>query len=61
VLLPSVSIGRRCKIRRCIMDEDCVVPDGTQIGLDPEADHARFFVTKRGVVLVTPDMLPPRP
>jgi ADP-glucose pyrophosphorylase len=35
VLLPGVTIGRRCKIKRCIIDEDCVVPDGMQIGQDP--------------------------
>jgi hypothetical protein len=27
------------------------------IGLDPVLDQQRFFVTKRGVVLVTADML----
>jgi len=57
VLLPSVTVGRRCKIKRCILDEDCVVPDGLVIGHDPELDRQRFFVTKRGVVLVTQDML----
>jgi glucose-1-phosphate adenylyltransferase len=57
VLLPSVTIGRHCKITRCILDENCVIPDGTQIGQDQEADQKRFYVTKRGVVLVTPDML----
>ena len=57
VLLPSVTIGRRCKITRCILDENCVIPDGTQIGQDHAADQQRFFVTKRGVVLVTQDML----
>ncbi len=31
VLLPSVSVGRRCKITRAILDENCVIPDGTQI------------------------------
>jgi glucose-1-phosphate adenylyltransferase len=57
VLLPSVHIGRRCKITRAILDEGCVIPDGLQIGQDLEADARRFFVTKRGVVLVTQDML----
>ncbi len=54
VLLPSVTIGRRCKITRCILDENCVIPDGTQIGQDQAADQKRFFVTKRGVVLGDP-------
>ena len=57
VLLPGVTIGRRCRIRRCILDEGCVIPDGVQIGHDLEADRKRFFVTKGGVVLVTPDMM----
>jgi glucose-1-phosphate adenylyltransferase len=66
VLLPGVTIGRRCRITRCILDENCVIPDGAQIGQDHAADRKRFFVTKRGVVLVTPDMLrapqtPPEP
>jgi glucose-1-phosphate adenylyltransferase len=57
VLLPSVTVGRRCRIRRCIVDEDCVIPDGLDIGHDAELDRQRFFVTRRGVVLVTPDMV----
>jgi glucose-1-phosphate adenylyltransferase len=57
VLLPGVTIGRRCKITRCILDENCVIPDDMQIGQDPVQDAERFFVTKRGVVLVTQDML----
>jgi glucose-1-phosphate adenylyltransferase len=57
VLLPSVTVGRRAKIKRCILDENCIIPDDMTIGHDPEMDKKRFFVTKRGVVLVTPDML----
>jgi glucose-1-phosphate adenylyltransferase len=57
VLLPGVTIGRRCKLTRCILDEDCVIPDDLQIGQDRVKDEERFFITKRGVVLVTPDML----
>jgi glucose-1-phosphate adenylyltransferase len=57
VLLPGVTIGRRCSITRCILDEGCVIPDDTQIGRDHAVDRQRFFVTKRGVVLVTQDML----
>ncbi|HEX4243296.1 MAG TPA: glucose-1-phosphate adenylyltransferase [Steroidobacteraceae bacterium] len=57
VLLPSVTIGRRCNLRRCILDEHCVIPEGTVIGQDLAEDAKHYFVTKRGVVLVTQDML----
>jgi glucose-1-phosphate adenylyltransferase len=57
VLLPGVTIGRRVKIKRCILDENCIVPDGMQIGYDPEEDRRRFFVTRHGVTLITQDML----
>jgi glucose-1-phosphate adenylyltransferase len=52
-----VTVGRRCLVRRAIIDENCVIPDGLQIGVDLEADKKRFYVTEGGVVLVTPDML----
>ena len=57
VLLPGVTVGRRCNIVRCIIDENCMIPDDMQIGHDRVLDALRFFVTKRGVVLVTQDML----
>jgi glucose-1-phosphate adenylyltransferase len=57
VVLPRVSVGRDCVVQRAILDEGCVVPDGMQIGVDLAADKARFEVTDKGVVLVTPDML----
>ena len=57
VLLPGVTIGRRCKITRCILDEHCVIPDDMRSATTRRRITQRFFVTKRGVVLVTPDML----
>jgi glucose-1-phosphate adenylyltransferase len=57
MLLPTVTVGRRCLVRRAIIDENCVIPDGLQIGVDLEQDKQRFYVTEGGVVLVTPDML----
>jgi glucose-1-phosphate adenylyltransferase len=57
VLLPGVAVGRRCRITRSVLDEGCVIPDGMQIGQDLGLDAQRFFVTKRGVVLVTQAML----
>ncbi len=57
VVLPNVSIGRGVTLRRTIVDKLCVLPDGFQAGLDPVKDRARFNVTERGIVLVTPEML----
>jgi glucose-1-phosphate adenylyltransferase len=57
LVLPNVAIGRNCKIHKTILDEDCVIPDGTVIGEDLVADAERFYVTEGGVVLVTPQML----
>ncbi len=57
VVLPNVRIGRNCTIVRAVIDENCDVPDGTEIGVDPQQDAARFFITKKGVALVTQEML----
>ncbi|MGA3156073.1 MAG: glucose-1-phosphate adenylyltransferase [Steroidobacteraceae bacterium] len=57
VIMPGVKIGAGCTIRRAILDEGCLIPDGMQIGVDRAADAARFTVSDGGVVLVTADML----
>ncbi|MGI9237330.1 MAG: glucose-1-phosphate adenylyltransferase [Woeseiaceae bacterium] len=58
VVLPDVDIGEHCEIRRAIIDRGAIIPGGTQIGVDPEADRERGFrVTDSGLTLVTPDML----
>jgi glucose-1-phosphate adenylyltransferase len=57
IILPDVEIGRDCRIVKTIIDEDAVVPDGMTIGIDPDHDRKRFYVTREGVVLVTPQML----
>ncbi|MGC2461978.1 MAG: glucose-1-phosphate adenylyltransferase [Steroidobacteraceae bacterium] len=57
VVLPNVKIGAGCVVDRAILDENCEIPDGMQIGVDRGTDAARFHVTDNGVVLVTPDML----
>jgi glucose-1-phosphate adenylyltransferase len=57
VVLPDAHIGKSCRIRKAVVDEDCVVPDGTVVGEDAEADRKRFFVTNEGVVLITQAML----
>ena len=59
VVLPLVRIGRGVRLRRTIVDKRCVLPDGLQIGYDAAQDRARFRVSERGIVLVTPDMRRP--
>ena len=61
VILPGVQIGRDVRVRRAIVDKRCVLPDGCRIGFDEALDRQRFHVTERGIVLVTPEMLAPRP
>lgn len=57
VVLPDVRIGRDCLIKRAVLDKSCVIPDGMVIGENLADDKARFRVTEKGIVLVTPDML----
>jgi len=57
VILPDVTIARRCKIKKAIIDKGCNIPRGTEIGVDLAKDRDRFYVSPGGVVLVTPDML----
>ena len=57
VVLPDVEIGRNCRITRAVIDRGCLVPEGTVIGENPQQDARRFHVSKKGIVLVTPEML----
>jgi glucose-1-phosphate adenylyltransferase len=57
VIFPDVDVGRRCVIKKAVIDKGCRIPPDTSIGVDPEQDAARFHVSKGGVVLVTPEML----
>ncbi|MEW8322022.1 MAG: glucose-1-phosphate adenylyltransferase [Candidatus Thiodiazotropha taylori] len=57
VVLPDVNIGRNCRINKAVIDRGCDIPEGTIIGEDPVSDAERFYVSEKGVVLVTPEML----
>ena len=57
VVLPDVTIERNCKLSRCVIDKGAVIPKGTVIGENPEEDARRFYVSEKGIVLVTADML----
>ena len=57
LLLPRATVGRKCRIKRAIIDEGCVIPDGSVIGEDRERDARLFHVSRGGVTLVTAEML----
>jgi len=58
VILPGAVINRGCKIKRAIIDRSCEIPAGLEIGIDRKTDEQNGFrVSKKGIVLVTRDML----
>lgn len=57
VILPDVSVGRSCRLRRCVIDRACQIPEGMVIGENAEEDSRRFYRSEEGIVLVTRAML----
>lgn len=57
VVLPNSSVGRHCRLKNVIIDQHCHIPEGMEIGYDLEKDAKRFYVSPKGVVLVSPEML----
>ena len=57
VILPDVTVGTNCVIKKAIIDKGCIIPDGMEIGVDAAKDRDRFNVSPNGVVLVVPEML----
>lgn len=57
ILLPDVVVGRSARLRRCIIDRSCLIPEGMVIGENPDEDARRFYRSEEGIVLVTREML----
>jgi glucose-1-phosphate adenylyltransferase len=57
VILPKATIHRHVILKNVVVDRGCVIPEGMQIGVDLALDAKRFYVSEKGIVLVTPDML----
>ena len=57
VVLPDVEVHRHVVLKNCVVDRYCALPPGLEAGVDPVEDRKRFFVTDRGVTLITPEML----
>jgi glucose-1-phosphate adenylyltransferase len=56
ILFEGVQVGRRAKIKRAIIDKNVVIPQGTEIGYDAEADKRRFPVSDNGIVVIPKGM-----
>ena len=52
ILMEGVDVGRYAKIRRAIIDKEVQIPQGMEIGYDPDEDAKRFTVTDSGIVVV---------
>jgi len=59
VVLEGVEIGRRCRIKKAIIDKENSIPQGMEIGLDPKKDRERFVVSDRGITVVEKGTFPP--
>lgn len=57
VILPQVEIGRNVILKRVVMDKGARIPDGMSIGVNPEEDRKSFYISEKGVTLVTAEML----
>ena len=57
VILPNVVIGRHARLRRVVVEKQCVIPEGLTVGYDSISDRKRFYVTDTGITLITPEML----
>jgi glucose-1-phosphate adenylyltransferase len=53
ILFENVTIGRHAKIRKTIIDKNVVIPDGSRIGYDLDADRSKgYTITESGIVVV---------
>ncbi|MFN3871584.1 MAG: glucose-1-phosphate adenylyltransferase [Ignavibacterium sp.] len=57
ILFHNVWVGRHARIRRAIIDKNVVVPEGYEIGFDPEEDKKKFTVTETGIVVIPKNMV----
>ncbi|MGZ0151637.1 glucose-1-phosphate adenylyltransferase [Kribbella sp. WER1] len=52
VIMDNCKIGRDVVLKNVILDKNIVVPDGTEIGVDPDYDRQRGFTVSKGGVTV---------
>lgn len=52
IIFNNCNIGRHARIRRAIIDKNVNIPEGFEIGFDPDEDKKRFTVTDTGIVVI---------
>ncbi len=52
IIMDGVDIGRHCRIRKAIIDKNVVIPPGTEIGYDLQANARHYHVSPGGVVVI---------
>ena len=52
VLMEGVEVGDGAVVRRAIIDKQVVIPAGSTIGVDREADASRYTVSSNGIVVL---------
>ncbi|MCX8104908.1 MAG: glucose-1-phosphate adenylyltransferase [Ignavibacterium album] len=57
ILFHNVWVGRHARIRRAIIDKNVIIPEGYEIGFDPEEDKKKFTVTETGIVVIPKNMV----
>jgi glucose-1-phosphate adenylyltransferase len=55
ILLHGADVGRKARVRKALVCPGVHIPDGAEVGIDAEADLARFTVTAGGVAVVPGD------
>ena len=61
IIFPGCQIGRNAVVRRAILDKNVVIPDGVEVGVDPEHDLARGFYHEAGITVVPKHFPVPSP
>ncbi|MCA9026360.1 MAG: glucose-1-phosphate adenylyltransferase [Planctomycetaceae bacterium] len=53
ILFEGVDVGRKARVRRAIIDKRVVIPEGIEIGFDPDHDRERgFTITESGITVI---------
>ncbi len=60
VALPYVTVQRKARLTKVVIDRGVVIPEGLIVGEDPVEDARWFRVTEGGVTLITQPMLDKR-